>query len=96
MEPRPDHGEESYQGFGRLKGRRALITGADSAIGRAVAIALAREGADLTLNYLPGEEADAQEVKKLASEAGVKVVALPGDISDERFCGELSRAPYPS
>jgi NAD(P)-dependent dehydrogenase (short-subunit alcohol dehydrogenase family) len=89
MEPRPDHGEESYQGFGRLKGRRALITGADSGIGRAVAIAFAREGADIALNYLPGEEADAQEVKKLTSDAGVKVAALPGDISDERFCGEL-------
>ncbi|HEY2024560.1 SDR family oxidoreductase [Paraburkholderia sp.] len=89
MNPRPDHGEQSYQGFGRLKGRRALITGADSGIGRAVAIAFAREGADLALNYLPSEEADAQEVRKLVADAGVNAVALPGDISDEAFCREL-------
>jgi NAD(P)-dependent dehydrogenase (short-subunit alcohol dehydrogenase family) len=91
MRPRPDHGEQSYQGFGRLKGRRALITGADSGIGRAVAIAYAREGADVVLNYLPSEEADAQEVRKLIEDAGVKAVSAPGDISDEAFCGELIR-----
>ncbi|MDR5827051.1 SDR family oxidoreductase [Caballeronia sp. LP006] len=89
MKPRPDHGEESYQGFGRLKGRRALITGADSGIGRAVAIAFAREGADLVLNYLPSEEPDAREVLELVQAAGVKAVALPGDIGSETFCGDL-------
>ena len=89
MVPKPDHGETSYEGFGRLAGRRALITGADSGIGRAVAIAFAREGADLVLNYLPSEEKDAQEVVKLVEEAGRKAVALPGDLSDEGFCNGL-------
>jgi NAD(P)-dependent dehydrogenase (short-subunit alcohol dehydrogenase family) len=89
MSPKPDHGEESYKGLGRLQGRKALITGADSGIGRAAAIAYAREGADIVLNYLPSEEADAQEVIKHIEEAGRKAVALPGDISDEAFCNEL-------
>jgi NAD(P)-dependent dehydrogenase (short-subunit alcohol dehydrogenase family) len=89
MTPRPDHGESSYKGFGRLTGRRALITGADSGIGRAVAIAFAREGADLALNYLPGEESDAREVVELVQQAGRKVIALPGDIADESFCQQL-------
>lgn len=91
MRPKPDHGEKSYQGFGRLKGRRALITGADSGIGRAVAIAFAREGADVAINYLPAEEKDAQEVVTLLREAGIKVAALPGDIGDENFCQQLVR-----
>jgi NAD(P)-dependent dehydrogenase (short-subunit alcohol dehydrogenase family) len=89
MEPKPDHGEDSYQGSGRLKGRKALVTGADSGIGRATAIAFAREGADVVLNYLPQEEADAQEVIRLIQEAGRKAVPLPGDISNENFCKEL-------
>lgn len=89
MSPKPDHGETSYQGFGRLKGRRALITGADSGIGRAVAIAFAREGADVALNYLPSEEQDARQVVGLVREAGQKAVALPGDIADEAFCRKL-------
>ncbi|RDS80784.1 SDR family NAD(P)-dependent oxidoreductase [Dyella monticola] len=89
MRPRPDHGEDSYVGFGRLKGRKALITGADSGIGRAVAIAFAREGADLTLNYLPEEEADAREVVELVRDSGVQVHTVPGDIKDEAFCKQL-------
>jgi NAD(P)-dependent dehydrogenase (short-subunit alcohol dehydrogenase family) len=89
MIPQPDHGESSYKGFGRLAGRRALITGADSGIGRAVAIAFAREGADVALNYLESEEADAREVVKLIEQAGRKAVALPGDISEETFCTRL-------
>jgi len=89
MVPKPDHGETSYQGFGRLKGRRALITGADSGIGRAVAIAFAREGADVVLNYLASEEKDAREVMGYVTKTGVKGVALPGDISQEKFCKEL-------
>lgn len=89
MNPPPDHGEASYKGFGRLAGRRALITGADSGIGRAVAIAFAREGADVVLNYLPSEEADAREVVKLVEDAGRKVFTMPGDVGDEAFCSQL-------
>jgi NAD(P)-dependent dehydrogenase (short-subunit alcohol dehydrogenase family) len=89
MDPKPDHGESSYQGFGRLKGRRALITGGDSGMGRAAAIAYAREGADVAINYLPGEEPDAQEVVKLIRDAGSKAVAIPGDIRNESFCRQL-------
>ncbi|HEY8998781.1 MAG TPA: SDR family oxidoreductase [Candidatus Saccharimonadales bacterium] len=89
MQPKPDHGEKSYVGSGKLQNRKALITGADSGIGRAAAIAFAREGADIALNYLPAEEADAQEVKGLIEKSGRKAVALPGDISDEKFCVEM-------
>lgn len=89
MSPRPDNGEDSYTGSGKLKGRKALITGADSGIGRAVAIAFAREGADVAIGYLPSEEADAKQVIKLIEKAGVKAVALPGDISNESFCRTL-------
>lgn len=89
MSPKPDHGEESYEGSGRLKGRKALVTGGDSGIGRATAIAFAREGADVVLNYLPEEEADAKEVIGLLQKTGQKVVACPGDISDENFCKQL-------
>jgi NAD(P)-dependent dehydrogenase (short-subunit alcohol dehydrogenase family) len=89
MEPRPDHGEKSYQGSGRLAGRKALITGGDSGIGRAAAIAFAREGADVAINYLPAEEPDAKEVVELIRAAGRKAVALPGDIRDEEFCKKL-------
>lgn len=89
MMPEPDHGETSYVGFGRLEGRKALITGADSGIGRAAAIAFAREGADIVLNYLPEEEADAQEVVALITAEGRRAIALPGDIKDEAFCVSL-------
>ena len=86
MTPRADHGEQSYKGLGRLEGRVALITGGDSGIGRAVAIAYAREGADLLISYLPEEESDAEETARWVREAGRKVVKLPGDIQDERHC----------
>ena len=89
MNPKADHGETSYQGSGRLPSRKALVTGGDSGIGRAAAIAFAREGADVVINYLPSEEADAKEVIKLIKEAGRKAFAIPGDISDENFCKKL-------
>jgi len=89
MTPVPDLGEETYRGSGRLAGRRALITGADSGIGAAVAIAFAREGADVTLSYLPEEEADARHVVELVEAAGRKAVAVPGDLTSASFCREL-------
>jgi NAD(P)-dependent dehydrogenase (short-subunit alcohol dehydrogenase family) len=89
MHPKPDHGEESYRGSGRLPNRKALVTGGDSGIGRAAAIAFAREGADVAINYLPSEEADAKEVVQLIEAAGRKAYAIPGDISNESFCKKL-------
>ena len=91
MRPRPDHGETSYHGSGRLKGRKALVTGGDSGIGRAAAIAFAREGADVAINYLPSEEPDAREVIKLIEAEGRKAIAFPGDIRKENFCQKLVR-----
>ena len=89
MDDKPDHGEESYVGSGKLEGRRALITGGDSGIGRAVAIAFAREGADVVISYLHEEEEDAQATLKLVRDAGRKAVAAPGDIRDEEHCRAL-------
>ncbi|HEY6899367.1 MAG TPA: SDR family oxidoreductase [Puia sp.] len=89
MDPVPDHGEKSYKGSGRLQGRKALITGGDSGMGRAAAIAYAREGADVAINYYPTEEPDAKEVVALIRAAGRKAVAIPGDLRDEAFCRKL-------
>jgi NAD(P)-dependent dehydrogenase (short-subunit alcohol dehydrogenase family) len=89
MDPRPDHGEKSYKGSGRLMGRKALITGGDSGLGRAAAIAYAREGADVAINYFPTEQPDAEEVIALIKAAGRKAVALPGDLREEAFCQKL-------
>jgi len=89
MTPKPDAGEQSYRGTGRLNGRKAIVTGADSGIGRAVAIAFAREGADVVLSYLPEEEPDAKEVVEQIGAAGRKAVAFPGDVKDEQYCEAL-------
>jgi NAD(P)-dependent dehydrogenase (short-subunit alcohol dehydrogenase family) len=89
MDPPPDHGETSYKGSGRLAGRKALITGGDSGMGRAAAIAYAREGADVAINYFPTEEPDAQEVIALIKAEGRTALALPGDLRDEAFCRKL-------
>ena len=88
MRPRPDHGEESYRGTGRLAGKKAVITGADSGIGRAVAIAYAREGADVLLSYL-NEDEDAEDTARLVREAGRKAVLLPGDIAQAQQCRDI-------
>ena len=89
MSPRPDHGETSYRGSGRLKGRKALITGGDSGMGRAAAIAFAREGADVAINYFPTEEPDAKEVIALIEAEGRIGLPIPGDLRDEAFCRHL-------
>jgi NAD(P)-dependent dehydrogenase (short-subunit alcohol dehydrogenase family) len=89
MKPPPDHGETSYVGSGRLAGRKALITGGDSGMGRAAAIAYAREGADVAINYLPAEEPDAQDVIALIKKEGRTGLAIPGDLKDEAFCKKL-------
>jgi NAD(P)-dependent dehydrogenase (short-subunit alcohol dehydrogenase family) len=89
MEPPPDHGETSYRGSGRLLGRKALITGGDSGMGRAAAIAFAREGADVAINYYPSEEPDARDVVALIEQAARKAHAIPGDLRDEDFCRAL-------
>jgi len=89
MNPKPDHGETSYRGSGRLANRKALITGGDSGMGRAAAIAYAREGADVAINYFPSEEPDAREVIQLIKEAGRNGVPIPGDLRDRAFCQRL-------
>ena len=89
MQPEPDHGEESYRGAGKLDGKAALITGGDSGIGRAVAIAYAREGADVAIAYLPEEQADAEAVGQWIERAGKRALLLPGDIKDAAFAREI-------
>ncbi|UPG96561.1 SDR family oxidoreductase [Luteibacter aegosomatissinici] len=89
LQPPADHGETSYEGHGRLKGRRALVTGGDSGIGRAAAIAFAREGAHVVITYLPSEEEDAREVIQLIEKEGVTAKGIPGDLKDEGFCRSL-------
>ncbi len=89
MDPKPDHGEKSYKGSGRLQGRKALITGGDSGMGRAAAIAFAREGADVAINYLPDEDPDAREVIALIKAEGRIGLPIPGDLREESFCQRL-------
>lgn len=89
LTPQAEHGEDIYEGRDRLRGRKALITGGDSGIGRAVAVAYAREGADVAISYLPSEEADAKEVAKAMKESGGKVILLPGNLADEKFARKL-------
>jgi NAD(P)-dependent dehydrogenase (short-subunit alcohol dehydrogenase family) len=89
MVTKPEYGKESYKGSGRLAGKAALITGADSGIGRAVAVAFAKEGADVMISYLPEEEQDAMETMDAMKSAGVKVASYAGDLEDEAFCKEL-------
>ncbi|MCS5509526.1 SDR family oxidoreductase [Curtobacterium flaccumfaciens pv. flaccumfaciens] len=89
MDPAPDHGETSYLGTGRMRGYRVLVTGADSGIGRAAAIAMAKEGADVALNALPEEREDLEQVRDVIGDLGRKAVLLPGDLTDEAFCDVL-------
>src|SRR5215212_10138594 len=90
MQPKPDYGDEqSYRGSGRLEGKSAIITGGDSGIGRAVALAFAREGANVLISYLEEEEPDAQETAQLVEDAGRKAVRMPGDVRDEAHCQDI-------
>lgn len=94
MEPIPDCGEKSYNGNNRLDGRKALITGGDSGIGRAVAIAYAREGADIAITYMKSEQKDADSLLELLEKEGKKVILIPGDLSDEKFCRQVIKTAY--
>jgi NAD(P)-dependent dehydrogenase (short-subunit alcohol dehydrogenase family) len=89
MDPKPDHGERSYRGSGRMEGKRAIITGGDSGIGKAVAIAYAREGADVLVTYLAEEEEDAQDTRRWVEEAGRKAVLVAGDLSEPAHCRQV-------
>lgn len=89
LQPHADHGEDTYRGTGRLEGRKALVTGADSGIGAAVALAFAREGADVALSYLPEEEPDVEHIASLITQAGRKAVKLPGDVRDKAHCRSM-------
>jgi NAD(P)-dependent dehydrogenase (short-subunit alcohol dehydrogenase family) len=91
MEPRPDYGYDTYRGLGRLQGRAAIVTGGDSGIGRAIALAFAREGADVALSYLEAEESDAEETARVVADAGQRAVRVPGDISDRAQCARVVR-----
>lgn len=94
LDPKPDCGETSYTGYGRLNDYKMLVTGGDSAIGRAAAIAYAKEGADVAINYLPAEQQDAEEVQQVIEAAGRKTVLIPGDIRDEQFNYDLVETAY--
>lgn len=94
LDPKPDCGETSYTGYGRLNDYKMLVTGGDSAIGRAAAIAYAKEGADVAINYLPAEQQDAEEVQQVIEAAGRKAVLIPGDIRDEQFNYDLVETAY--
>jgi len=89
MDPEPDHGETSYEGSGRLAGRKALITGGDSGIGKAVAIAYMREGADVAINYLESEQPDVDKLKEVFKKDGKELICIPGDITNQQFCTDL-------
>jgi NAD(P)-dependent dehydrogenase (short-subunit alcohol dehydrogenase family) len=89
MDPKPDYGYETYRGSGRLEGKKAIITGGDSGIGRAVALAFAREGADVLISYLEEEEPDAEETSRVVEESGRKAVRVPGDIREETHCQQI-------
>src|SRR5688572_28972517 len=94
LTPRADHGEQSYRGLGRLTDRVALVSGGDSGIGRAIALAFAREGADVAISYLPEEEADGRETCRWVEQAGRTAIPLPGDITDEQHCRHLVDSTY--